>query len=471
MKNLISISFLVAVLCALPGFSSAQLLQVYESGDSITPACFLSDGGVLGTFQESPFSSSAKKFQEGYDETLFESNYVVQAISLKDRYTLLNLFIETGTTIVGVVDTLTGEYVVVSDSLETSEGVSLLTHPTTGEFAVFGTTTAGHDRPNLPNCGHSLLIAAENFSVVKNTSVSPGRPSSEFAEGAVFSPSGGVMVGVYSRKTGFDFKGGYVATFSSTDGSVLSHYKVDGFLRMKGIIKAQEEGKYIIYGNTYLDGVVSLAFQVVSVDESSGLIDILGERFTLPDVPFEPEAVVIQQDRIYFAGSSGRYDVSPETENNSPSAGVIVFSIEGQDDFVYQQHYVMSGMYEGYETFFVDVFAEGHELLFLANVSLPYWVGAEHRYSVFSLAEYTDVGQHMEKESFDVYPNPSSIGEVFVTAKNSGILRLTNMQGKLVREQRLSSGVNRISLDGLSTGMYSVVFGDKRASSLLLKTK
>lgn len=61
----------------------------------------------------------------------------------------------------------------------------------------------------------------------------------------------------------------------------------------------------------------------------------------------------------------------------------------------------------------------------------------------------------LDLANFDVYPNPSN-GLVKIRSSNTSSIKITDMQGKIVYEAKLTAGIQEIDLRKLENGMYLV---------------
>jgi hypothetical protein len=85
--------------------------------------------------------------------------------------------------------------------------------------------------------------------------------------------------------------------------------------------------------------------------------------------------------------------------------------------------------------------------------------------------DYENVSSY---ETMEIYPNPvpwKSDVNVYVSPPSSGILRVTNINGALVREYEMGPGQNaKIDCEGFSSGMYVITFlGDTNQRPLIRK--
>lgn len=68
---------------------------------------------------------------------------------------------------------------------------------------------------------------------------------------------------------------------------------------------------------------------------------------------------------------------------------------------------------------------------------------------------------------YGVWPNPSS-GTIFIQSPSNAIVRLINLQGKLIEQLVLSTGLNQIKLNSSLDGIYFLEFPDGRMEKIIL---
>jgi hypothetical protein len=63
--------------------------------------------------------------------------------------------------------------------------------------------------------------------------------------------------------------------------------------------------------------------------------------------------------------------------------------------------------------------------------------------------------EQLEKITLNVFPNPAT-GTVNIQSTQSGTVRILDLTGRIVKEEKMEAGEHTLSLDGLNTGLYFV---------------
>lgn len=71
--------------------------------------------------------------------------------------------------------------------------------------------------------------------------------------------------------------------------------------------------------------------------------------------------------------------------------------------------------------------------------------------------------EQLEKLTLKVYPNPAT-GTVNIQSTQAGTVRILDLTGRIVKEEKMEAGERTLSLDGLNTGLYFVQLNGQHSS-------
>jgi hypothetical protein len=63
--------------------------------------------------------------------------------------------------------------------------------------------------------------------------------------------------------------------------------------------------------------------------------------------------------------------------------------------------------------------------------------------------------QSFSQAGFDVYPNPA-VDKVYVQSDKAGSIRIVNIAGQVVLEQKIQAGKNELNVSALPSGVYGL---------------